>query len=63
MITTSDLVWNHGFDLRVGRFNAGTWAAPEPVVSGTMGYILNMTPAPGALALLGMAGLGRRKRS
>ena len=31
------------------------------ILNGTITF--NMTPAPGALALLGMAGLGRRKRS
>lgn len=31
------------------------------ILSGTITY--NMTPAPGALALLGLAGMGRRRRS
>ena len=35
--------------------------AGNGIVNGSITW--NMTPAPGALALLGMAGLGRRKRS
>ena len=58
-ITVSTSAWG----INAGTYVGGT--SGTSVVSGTMGYILDVPaiPAPGALALLGLAGLGRRNRS
>ena len=52
-----------GWGINAGTYVGGT--SGTSIVSGTMGYILDVPgiPAPGALALIGLAGLGRRKRS
>ena len=52
-----------GWGINAGTYVGGT--SGTSIVSGTIGYILDVPgiPAPGALALIGLAGLGRRKRS
>ncbi len=47
-------------------YNYGAGAvgtAGSTILSGTVGFTVDVVPAPGALALIGLAGLGRRRRS
>ena len=56
-------VTTSAWGINTGTYVGGT--SGTSIVSGSMGYILDVPgiPAPGALALIGLAGLGRRKRS
>ena len=47
-------------------YNYGAGAvgtAGSTILSGTVGFTVDVVPAPGALALIGLAGLGRRRRA
>ena len=46
------------------NYGAGaTGSVGSSILSGTMGFTVDVVPAPGALALIGLAGLGRRRRA